>query len=272
MIVDGKGIAHALQTELKEIVQKRGVSLILGIVSMSKSPVTDKYLSRKKQFAESIRVSVEEASLGKGNGQKEIEEAVRKLVTDSSVTGILVQLPLPPHIDTGAILNFIPPERDPDVLSERARNLFKSGKGVLPPVIGAMKEILGRNFVSLSGKKAVVVGEGNLVGKPAAVWLTNGGAQVKIVTELTQDPAPILQRADIVVCGAGVPGLIKPEMLKEGVILLDAGTTDVSGSLKGDADPLCAERCSIFTPVPGGVGPITIAMIFKNLITLSQKS
>jgi methylenetetrahydrofolate dehydrogenase (NADP+)/methenyltetrahydrofolate cyclohydrolase len=139
----------------------------------------------------------------------------------------------------------------------------------LPPVAGAIVEIFVRNGVSASGKKAVVVGAGKLVGTPAAQLLRDLGAHVTVVTH-TRGSLEELKDADIVVLGAGEPGLVKPEMLKQGVVLIDAGTSESSGKLAGDADPACAHVASVFTPVPGGVGPIAVAMIFKNLLTLAR--
>lgn len=272
MIVDGIAVARHVADEVREAVERKKLALTLGIVSMSDSPVTTKYLMRKKKFAESVGITCREVVVPQEGTQKDVEGAVRGLVADDSVSGILVQLPLPAHVNTEAVLSLIPPARDPDVLSKVAREKSRLGEGVLPPVVGAMREMLLRNNVSLSGKNVAVVGEGNLVGKPAATWAAAAGAMVTVIGERTEHPEKVLKQADIIISGAGSPGLIKPDMIKEGVIILDAGTTDVSGSLKGDADPACAEKCSLFTPVPGGIGPLTIAMVYKNLITLSQKS
>ena len=271
MIVDGTALANTIQKELAERVRAESASLTLGIVSMSDSPVTEKYLARKKKFGESIGIAVTEARVSPDGDQSVIESAVKDLLQDLHISGVLVQLPLPPHIDTKSVLNLIPVDRDPDILSDKARALFEQANGILPPVIGAMKEILERNSISLAGKNVVVVGEGNLVGKPAIAWAKREKAHVEIVTEYNRHPESILREAQVLILGAGRPGLIQPGMIKDGVVLLDAGTTDVEGSLKGDADPACEPKCSLFTPVPGGIGPLTIALIFKNLITLSQQ-
>jgi methylenetetrahydrofolate dehydrogenase (NADP+)/methenyltetrahydrofolate cyclohydrolase len=272
MIVDGSALAGAIKNELVEEMKNVSAPLTLGIVSMSDSPVTEKYLARKKKFGESVGVSVVEARVAADGDQAMIESAVKDLLQDLHISGVLVQLPLPAHIDTKSVLNLIPVDRDPDILSDKARALFEQANGILPPVIGAMKEILDRNNVPLAGKNVVVVGEGNLVGKPAVAWAKHEKAHVEIVTEYNRHPESILREAQVLILGAGRPGLIQPGMIKDGVVLLDAGTTDVDGSLRGDADPACEPKCSLFTPVPGGIGPLTIALIFKNLFALHKRT
>jgi len=138
----------------------------------------------------------------------------------------------------------------------------------LPPVVGAIKELSKRQHVVFAGAKVVVVGEGRLVGKPAALWAKKQGAQVKVIHRNTERPEEILKTADIIISGAGDPGIIKPEMIKEGVVIFDAGTSEEGGVLKGDANPACADKATLFTPVPGGIGPITVAVLLRNLVNL----
>ncbi|MEI6495003.1 MAG: bifunctional 5,10-methylenetetrahydrofolate dehydrogenase/5,10-methenyltetrahydrofolate cyclohydrolase, partial [bacterium] len=193
--------------------------------------------------------------------EEELAEQVQRLADDSGINGIIVQLPLPKHINASKILNLVPAHKDVDALNADA--------SVLSPVTGAIREILERNNVDLNNKKIVVVGKGKLVGMPTAIWLSQEGYEVEIVDKNTKDLAGVLQDADVIISGAGVAKLIKPEAIKEGVILIDAGTSEDGGALVGDADSACAGKCSLFTPVPGGVGPITVAVIFKNLASLS---
>jgi len=169
----------------------------------------------------------------------------------------------------------LPIEKDADVLSTGAREKFERGVtgALLPPVAGAVKEILETNHTELKGRRAVVVGEGFLVGKPVATWLRQQGAEVTVMTieNSRGELAASLRFADIVVSGAGSAGLITPDMISEGVVLIDAGTTESAGVLKGDADPACAAKCSLFTPVPGGVGPVTVAYLFANAVELASR-
>jgi len=141
---------------------------------------------------------------------------------------------------------------------------------ILPPVVGAIAEIAQRHDVDFAGKNVVVIGRGRLVGKPATLWAKSQGAVVTVIDKDTEDADSIMREADIIISGAGVPSLITPDKIKDGVIIFDAGTSEEGGELKGDADQACASKCSLFTPVPGGVGPITIAILLRNLVTLSN--
>ncbi|MDZ4226464.1 MAG: bifunctional 5,10-methylenetetrahydrofolate dehydrogenase/5,10-methenyltetrahydrofolate cyclohydrolase, partial [Patescibacteria group bacterium] len=176
--------------------------------------------------------------------------------------GIIVQLP---HPNADELIAKLPPEKDVDAVGLPPAG----GALVHTPVAEAISEIFVRSGVAAAGKKAVVVGKGRLVGKPAAELLQSLGAHVTVLTQ-TSGSLEELQDADIVVLGAGSPGLIGPDMIKEGVVLIDAGTSEAGGKLVGDAQPGCAHVASVFTPVPGGVGPIAVAMIFKNLLTLAR--
>jgi methylenetetrahydrofolate dehydrogenase (NADP+)/methenyltetrahydrofolate cyclohydrolase len=172
----------------------------------------------------------------------------------------VVQLPLPKQINANKILDLIPSDKDVDALSENA--------SVLAPVAGAVREVLERNQVELEGKKILVVGQGRLVGRPVAIWLAQEGYEVETADINTKNLAELTNRADVIITGVGKPGLIKLEDIKEGAILIDTGTSESAGKLMGDVDPTCAVKCSLLSPVPGGVGPITVAMIFKNLLQL----
>jgi methylenetetrahydrofolate dehydrogenase (NADP+)/methenyltetrahydrofolate cyclohydrolase len=174
---------------------------------------------------------------------------------------------LPIGLDVDAVLANVLPDKDVDDINPATAGLDKR---VNAPVVEAIREIFVRNGITVEGKKACVVGEGRLVGHPAAMWLESEGAKVTVIT-YDKGSYETLKDADIIVCGAGVPGIIKPEMIKEGAVLIDAGTSEAEGRISGDADPSCADKCSVFTPVPGGVGPIAVAMIFKNLFTLAKK-
>lgn len=236
MIVDGKKIAEEIVAELGDTL----VGRTLGVVMNGGNAATESFVKIKEKVAQRVGVVLWRFSAA------QLQEAL-------ACDGVLIQLPIE-NADT--LLAQIPPEKDVDNLP-------------MAPVAAAVLEILRRNNTSIPGKKVVVVGEGRLVGKPTAVVLKEQGAEV-LVLSLEQGSLDMLKDADIVVSGAGSPGLIKPEMLKEGVILIDAGTSESGGKVVGDCDPRCADVASIFTPVPGGVGPIAVAMLFKNLVILQK--
>jgi len=252
MIVDGKQIA----TEILARTKTRAMALphpprVVAIVA-SDTPATRSYLAIKTKRALDAGCVLEVRPLGSNADDAD---------------AIIVQLPLAEEQDTKAILNAIPLEKDADVLSMAARE-----KGeLLPPVAAAVREIFVRNTIDPKGKRAVVIGYGWLVGTPAAVWLRAQGANVEVLTSESAGLSA-LATADIIVSGAGVPRLIRPEMLKEGVVLIDAATSESSGEIVGDADPACVLKCSLFTPVPGGVGPIAVACLFENVVSLAERA
>jgi methylenetetrahydrofolate dehydrogenase (NADP+)/methenyltetrahydrofolate cyclohydrolase len=241
MIINGKHIAEETVASLGDSLRGKKLGIVVG----TQDAATESFIKIKTRVAERLGV-----------------EVVRGELSDlvNTCDGIIVQLP---HPNADALIAQIPPEKDLDAIGAKSM--------VRTPVAEAISEILVRGNVSALQKKAVVVGKGRLVGAPAAELLKELGAHVEVVTQ-SEGSLAALKDADIVVLGAGEPGLVKPEMLKEGVVLIDAGTSEAAGKLAGDADPACAEVASIFTPVPGGIGPIAVAMIFRNMLELSHKT
>lgn len=252
MIVRGKEIAESVYARLPK--RPRTLGIIVG----EKNPVIDSFVKIKERAAQRLGVTLVREELLEGANTHEAVAAVLSL--SEKVDGIIVQLPLPNQIDVETVLAAIPGEKDVDGIS--------LSPCVRPPVAEAVKEILEHGQCEVAGKKAAVVGSGRLVGKPCARLLEELGASVTVLER--GDSLDALKDADIVVLGAGEQGIVQPEHLKGGVVLIDAGTSEMGGKVKGDADPACADVASIFTPVPGGVGPIAVAMIFKNLFDLTK--
>ncbi len=264
MIVDGKALAEEIKQALRLAPLTQGKKLRLDVVWVGDNAVSGKYVTRKQKVGEEIGVEVVVHELVSDITETDLVGEIEKLNNDERVGGIILQLPLPLQIDEQKILNLVTPEKDVDALSQEAK--------VLSPTVGAIKEILERNKVEIIGKKVVVLGKGKLVGQPVAIWLTQEGGEVSVIDSKTSeaDSSKLLQTADIIVSGVGQPGLIKPASIRMSAILIDTGTSESGGQLKGDADPACAEKCSLFTPVPGGVGPLTVVMLFKNLLELNS--
>jgi len=262
ILINGNALAKDIKDQLRAELANLPHTPSLGFVRSGDDLIAKKFVEMKSKTAAELGISVVEVLLHSDADTEAAIAAVREVAAKTD--GVIVQMPLAPNIDVGAVLESVSIEKDVDAMGAR------SGTWVLTPVVGAIVHILnvscGEFFVK--GKKAVVVGQGKLVGAPAAKWLESQGAEVKVVTRDNGDLEQ-LKDADIVVLGAGVPGMVTPDMLKPGVVLLDAGTSEEGGALKGDADPACAEVASLFTPVPGGIGPVAVAMIFKNLYTLS---
>lgn len=264
MIVDGNAVAEELYAALKlrRVHFKRLIRL--GIVVGSKDPAIESFVRIKARAARHLDVEIVRVDLSLKAKTKYAIETVRDL--SGRTDGIIVQLPLPAGVDANAVLSEIPRDKDVDAINP----VFENNHAIEAPVALAVVEILNRSNVPTKGKRVVVVGDGRLVGAPTALLLKKLGADVSKFT-LHGGSIDDLKDADIVVCGAGNPGFIKPEHLKKGVVLIDAGTSESAGKVVGDADPACAEKASVFTPVPGGVGPIAVAMIFKNLFDLVEK-
>lgn len=267
MLVDGRQIAGEIVEALAQ--ERKGLKPVikLGVLMGQKDAAAHSFVRIKERVAEKLGVVLVREELLPEAGTQTAQRALARLCENAD--GVIVQLPLPERVEIGALLAELPANKDVDGIAQQAGSFVRS------PVAEAVSEVLSRSGVAAAGKKAVVVGAGRLVGLPVAELLRELGAKVSIITE-TRGSLEELKDADIAVLGAGKPHVVKPQMLKEGVVLLDAGTSDAlgegSGALAGDADPECAKVASVFTPVPGGIGPIAVAMIFKNLFLLVRQT
>ena len=264
MIVDGRAIAEDIYKELSVRRAKFAHAPRLGIIVAGHDPVIESFVGIKTRAAQNLGVEIQRLDADKDVNTEQMMTLVQKLTPE--VDAIIVQLPLPKSADVNAVLSAIPDDKDVDALSTASGDHL-----VEAPVARAIVEILSRSQVELKGRRAVVIGGGRLVGAPTAKLFKKLGADVSMFT-LEEGSIEDLKTADIVVCGAGNPGFIKPEHLKRGVALIDAGASEQAGKVVGDCDPTCADIAAVFTPVPGGVGPVAVAMIFKNLFDLIEKS
>ncbi len=259
MIIDGRALAREVLARAKARADKLARRPLVVALVASDTPATRSYLAMKAKRSADAGCVFETRPLNSSYDDAD---------------SVIVQLPVPAGINQKEICDAIPAEKDADVLSSSARTAFEQGstEALLPPVVSAVKKVLEFGKVRMKGKKAVVIGDGWLVGDPCAKWLAQQGAEVTTLTSKSDNLSAALRAAGIIVSGAGSPHLIKPEMLKQGVILIDAGTSESEGTLRGDADPACAPMCSFFTPVPGGVGPLAVACLFENAVTLAERS
>lgn len=266
MIVDGRAIASEI---LKDVRAKGTRSAVVRAVVVMPSPATESYLAIKEARAEEAGMHLEVVRLPESATNTDVIEAIEKPGADA----VIVQLPLPEHLDSKMILDKIPVGLDADVLSALAYSRFKADEdnALLPPVVASIAEVLERSKVFVAGKGVTVVGQGRLVGMPAAAWLVNQGAEVRIVTREEGDLSS-LEEADVIITGAGSPALIQPHHIQDGVVLIDAGTSESGGALVGDADPACAAKAAVFTPVPGGIGPVAVACLFRNVQLLMERA
>lgn len=293
MLVDGKKIADEIKEYLKEQVARENVNLRMAFVCVGENSAINKFVQLKQKFGNETGIKTILNKFSADILESDLKNKITDIANNGSVDGIVVQLPLPKHINTDKVLNIIPVSKDPDVLSEESFDLFKKNKlRIFPPVVGAIKEIFERHNVNLKGKKIVVIGKGRLVGAPVSAWLFNSGF-LPVVLDEYDDIEDAVKNADVIISGAGSPNIIKPEMLKNGIILIDAGTSpaklprpvyayanrrdmlrnhgagDLNGQLVGDIDKSCDEKAELFSSVPGGIGPITIAVLFRNILLLN---
>src|SRR3989344_3972493 len=276
-IVDGKKLAEEIKDELKKDIAAFGKKIKLAVIYIGGNTASESFIKRKKVFGASVGVDVEVKKPKKEiwKSREKLRARISQITHDKKNTGVIIQLPLPDEIKqrTPYILDSISANKDVDVLSSEAVGKLTNGRmDIIPPVAGAIKYIVEKNNIELNGKNIVVVGEGSLVGKPVALWLLSQRLPFAVLTSKSPNFSETIARADVIISGVGKAGLIKKDMVKDGVIAIDAGTSGDSGQLKGDFEPDVAEKTSLFTPVPGGVGPLTVAMLFKNLVILSQKT
>lgn len=265
MKIDGRRIADDILRGVKKELAALKRPLSLFVLAVGYDPVSLKFVRQKEEAAEAVGIKFRFENMAEGSKEKDIIE----LIETCSEDGIVVQLPIHSVVDTNLVLKQIPLLKDVDVLSPLAWDAFESGASVvMPPVAGAVREICERYDVSTEKNKFVVVGQGRLVGKPVSAWLKSAGADVETVDVDTKNPEAITKKADVLISGTGKRGLIKPEMVKNWAVLIDAGSSEAAGKTFGDIDPACAEKASLFSPVPGGVGPITVALLLRNLVTL----
>ena len=270
-IIDGKKIRDSIKEELiSKVTFFSGEVPRLVLFRVGENPVVDIFIRAKKRFGESVGVDVEIQNLPDSITEDELIEKI--IFFSKPNTGIVVQLPLPKHIDSKNILNSIPVRNDVDMLSEKSLELLSAGKSaILPPVVGAINAIFLLEGVDLYSKNIVVIGRGKLVGEPTMLWLQSLGLDPILITRSTEDASGKIASADVVISGAGKPSLISAEMIKEGSIMIDAGASELAEKLVGDIDESVLGKASLYTPVPGGIGPITVAILFRNLLEINKK-
>ncbi len=276
-IIDGKALAKEIQSnvakEVKELKDKYNIVPGLAVILVGDDPASHAYVKMKAKACEEVGFYSITHNMPDTISQEEIIGTIEMINQNPRIDGILVQLPLPKHIDTNAILEVIDPAKDVDGFHPyNVGRLVTNLDGFIPCTpLGVMK-MFQKYGIELEGKDVCVVGASNIVGKPMAALLLNANATVTVTHIYTKDLASHTKKADIVIVGVGVPKLIKADMVKEGAVLIDIGINRLDdGSLVGDADfEALKQKCSYITPVPGGVGPMTIAMLLSNTLKAAK--
>lgn len=271
-ILDGKKLAEEIKAELKTEVlelKEKGIIPGLAVVIVGENSASKIYVKNKKRACEEIGINSQVFELEEKISQDELLEVIGKLNADEKVHGILVQLPLPAHIDKEKIILMIDPKKDVDCFHPENIGKVFLGQETFPPCTPAgILEILERSEIEIIGKDVVIVGRSNIVGKPLALMMMNNGATVTVCHSETKNLKEKCSGADILISAAGKAGLITKDMIKQGAVVIDVGINrNNEGKLTGDVDfSEVSQIASAITPVPGGVGPMTITMLLKNTI------
>ncbi len=255
IVVDGRTIAKKVLDKIRADLKGRRISV--AAVWAGNNMAIGRFVEMKKKAAESVGINMDVYHL---DSEDALTSKVKELAEDKNVTGIIVELPLPPGYDRDDLLKLIPQDKDVDVLN---------GSGLLPPAVGALKALFEEYKVSPRGKIAAVFGQSILIGKPVSHWLESQGAKVFRVDENTENAKELCQQADIVVSGVGKPNLITGNMIKDGAVVVDFGFEKLGEKVAGDVNfSSVAPKSSLITPVPGGMGPIVIASFLENALKL----
>lgn len=277
-ILDGKKLSERINNKLKKKVSGMKIKPVLAMVLVGNDEASKIYVRNKKRGCEEVGIGSKELLLPKNISQKKLIAEIGKLNRDKKITGIILQLPIPKHIDKYAVLEAIDPKKDADCLHHRNFGRFLQvgeNKSIVIPAtaIGAIR-LLEEYKVPLLGKYAVVVGYSDIVGKPLTEMLLERGATVTVCHDKTKNLGKYTSQADILAVATGVRGLIIGNMVKKGAVVIDAGIhrKDKNKKIYGDVDfPSVSRKVSLITPVPGGIGPMTVAMLLWNTVRLSEK-
>lgn len=271
-IIDGKAISAAIKDELKEKVEElkaKGVHICLAVIQVGNDPASGVYVGNKKKACAYIGIDSLAYELPEETTQEELLKLIGELNAKEEVNGILVQLPLPKHIDEDRVIKAIDPKKDVDGFHPQSVGALCIGQsGFVSCTPAGIIQLLKRSGVTIAGKECVVIGRSNIVGKPMALLLLRENGTVTIAHSKTKDLKEVTRRADILIVAVGKPKMITREYVKEGAVVIDVGIhRNENNKLCGDVDyDDVAPVCSAITPVPGGVGPMTIAMLMHNCV------
>ena len=275
-LIDGKVISASVKERVKgEVAElnQKGITVGLAVIIVGEDPASKVYVSNKKKACEALGIISREYALPENTTEQELLDLIRELNADPEINGILCQLPLPKHLDEKLIINSIDPEKDVDAF--HPVNVGKIMIGdfyFLPCTPAGVMEMLEYEGIDVTGKNCVVIGRSNIVGKPMNMLLLHKNGTVTICHSKTKNLAEICKNADILVAAVGRPNFVTADMVKDGAVVIDVGINRVDGKLCGDVDfENVKDKTAAITPVPGGVGPMTIAMLMQNTLTAAKK-
>lgn len=277
-ILDGKAVSAAVKQEVKtevEALKQKGISVGLAVIIVGDNPASRTYVNNKKKACAEAGIVSEEYALPESTTQTELLDLIDTLNKKDSIHGILCQLPLPKHLDEKAVIAAINPEKDVDAFhAVNVGHIMIGDYSFLPCTPAGIMEMLKYYNIPVAGKECVVIGRSNIVGKPMAMLLLQQNGTVTVCHSKTVHLAAVTARADILVAAVGIPKFVTADMVKDGAVVIDVGMDrDENGKLCGDVDfDAVAPKASYITPVPGGVGPMTIATLLKNTVTAARQT
>jgi len=279
-LLDGKKLSEKILGNIKREIKKRKLKLTLAVIQVGENPVSQIFINQKRKACEKTGINFKLFKFPAKIRVLELKKEIDKIVQNPTNSGIIIQLPLPTRLNFAKqnfggpeeFLNLIIGEKDIDVLSEKSLGKFYQGTlKILPPTVNGILRLLKNYKIGLKGKDVIVIGAGRLVGFPLATQLLKEKATLSVLNEWTRDASSFTKKANILISGVGKPNLIKGNLVKKGVVVIDAGTSTKKGKLVGDVDfKSVSKKASYITPVPGGVGPLTVACLLENLVELNK--
>lgn len=272
MLIDGRSIASNLNLHTKQRVAKLKVRPLLVDIVVGDDAASLSYVAIKEKKAQEAGLAFELHQLPQTATNEEVIAKIDDIAAREELSGLIIQLPLPEHLDTQQILNRIPSHVDVDLLNSSSSEQFYAGQAKLvPPTAGAILHILDSLPEDWASKQFLVLGQGELVGKPTAYLLQQRGWQVVVADSRTENISALMSEADCIISGVGKSGIITGSQIKDGVIIIDAGTSEAEGAITGDVEFSSVEpKTKYLTPVPGGVGPVTVAKLLENVVVVAE--
>lgn len=275
-IIDGKRISAEVKEKVKNEVaclKEKGITVGLAVIIVGNDPASKIYVANKKKACEALGIVSEEYIMPASMKTEELISLIDTLNAEKSINGILCQLPLPSHIDEKLVINSISPEKDVDAFHPQNVGRIMTGDyDFVPCTPAGIMEMLKYEGIKIEGKNCVVIGRSNIVGKPMAMLLLHANGTVTVCHSRTRNIKEICKNADILVSAVGKAGFVTADMVKDGAVVIDVGMNRENGNLCGDVDfEQVKEKASAITPVPGGVGPMTIAMLMRNTLTAAKR-
>lgn len=272
MILDGKKLREELLASYKNIIEKENLKIKLAIIQVGDNEASNIYVKNKEKYCNMVGIKTDIYKLSSDTKEEELINLIDKLNKIKEVTGIILQSPVPKHIDYDKCSKTILSSKDVDGFTkENIYKLYMNEDTIMPATVKGIIVLLKKYNINIDGSNVVIIGRGNIVGKPLSLALTNENATVSLLHSHTKDITQYTKEADIIISACGIPNIITSDMIKDNSVVIDVGVNRINGKIVGDVDfESVSKKASYITPNPGGVGPMTIAMIIDNLIKLKR--